>query len=95
MGLKKTGYAGIDDRAKVRHLINGIKNDKLEVVKTQVTAYPDLRQNFTGVCSFFSDYIKKCDGMNHPVRNISEVSYGSRRGGRGCSGRGRGDQGGQ
>ena len=83
MGLEGHGYSCIDDRAKVRHLIDGIKNEKLEVVKTQVIAYPDLRQYFTGMCSLFSDYIKQCKGMNYPFRNISEVSAGSGRGGRG------------
>ena len=45
--------------------------------------------------SLLSDYIKKCEGMKHPVRNISEVSAGSGCGGRVGCGRGRGGQGGQ
>ena len=36
MGMKVHGYSGIDDLSKVRYLIDGIKNYKLEVVKTQV-----------------------------------------------------------
>ena len=42
------------NRAKVRYLIDGINNEKLQFVKTQVIAYPDLRKNFTGVGSLFS-----------------------------------------
>ena len=95
VGLEEHSYSDIDDRAKVRYLFDGIKNDKLEVIKTQVIAFPDLRQYFAGVCSLFSDYIKQCEGMNHPVRNISEVSAGSGCGGRGGSGRVCGSQGGQ
>ena len=41
--LEVHGYLGIDDHAKVYRLINGIKNNKIEVVKTQVIAYPALR----------------------------------------------------
>ena len=95
MGLEVHGYSGIDDRAKVHYLINGIKNDKLEVVKAQLIASPDLRQYLTGLCSLFSDYIKQCEGMNHPVHNISEVSAESGRGVRGRRGQGRGGRGGQ
>ena len=94
VGLEGHGYSGIDECAKVRYLIYGIKDDKLEVVKTQVIASPSLRQYFTGVCSLLSDYIKQCEGINHPVRNISEVSAGSGRGGRGGRGRGHGGRGG-
>ena len=36
VGLESHGYSGIDDRAKVRYLIDGINNDKLEIFKTQV-----------------------------------------------------------
>ena len=56
---------------------------------------PALRQYFTGVLSLFSDYINKWEGMNHIFRNISEVSYGSGRGGSIGRGRGHGGQGGQ
>ena len=86
MVLEGRGYLGIDDHAKVHYLIYGIKNEKIEVVNTQVIAYPSLRQYFTGVCSLFSDYIKQCEGINHPVCNISEVSAGSVHGGRGVHG---------
>ena len=77
MGLEGHDYSGIDDRSKVSYLIDGINNDKIEVVKTQVIISTSLRQDFTGVCSLFSDYINECEGTNHPVRNISEVSSGS------------------
>ena len=36
VGLEGHGYSGIDDRSTVRYFIHGIKDDKLEVVKTQV-----------------------------------------------------------
>jgi hypothetical protein len=40
--------AGLSDRSKVQHLINGIKTDKLETVKTQVLSTPALRSDFKG-----------------------------------------------
>ena len=70
VGLEGHGYSGIDDRYKVRYLIDGIKNEKIEVVNAHVISYPALRKYFTGVCSVFSDYIKQCKGMNHLVCNI-------------------------
>ena len=79
----------MDDRAKVRYLINGENNDKLEVVKNQVVASPALRQDFTGMFSLFSDYIKQCEGMIHHVCNIYELSAGIGRGGKGGNERGR------
>ena len=90
VGMEGHGYSGIDERAKVRYLNDGINNDKLDFVKNQVISYPDLKQYFTGVCSLFSDYIKQCEGMNDPVRNISNVSARNGRGGRGGCGRGHG-----
>ena len=76
MVLEGHGYSSIDDHAKVRYFIDGIKNYKLEVVKTKVISYPALRQDFTSVCSLFLDYINQYEGMNHPACNISEVSSG-------------------
>ena len=76
-------------------MIDGIKNDKLEVVKTQVIAPPTLRQDFTGLFILLSDYINQCEGMNHPVRNLPGVSTGSGPGGRGGRVQGRVDQRGQ
>ena len=92
VGLEGHSYSGIGDRSKVRYLIYGVKNDNLEVVKTKVIELPALRQYFTGVSSLLSEYINQCEGTNHPVRNISEVSAGSGCGGRGGGGRGRGGQ---
>ena len=95
VGLEGHGYSGIYERAKVLYLIDGINNDKLEVVKTQVIESPALIQYLTSVHSLFSEYIKQYEGMNHPVRNISEVFVGSGHRGMGGRGRGRGDRGGQ
>jgi len=36
------GYAGIDERSKVRHLVEGIKTDKLDTIKGQILASAKL-----------------------------------------------------
>ena len=79
VGLEGYGYSVNDDHSRVRYLIDGIKNEKIEVVNAHVISYPALRKYFTGVCILLSDYNKQCEGMNHPVRNISEVYSGSGR----------------
>ena len=76
-------------------MIDGINNDNLEFVKTQLISSLALSQDFTGVYSLFSDYIKQCEGMNHPVPNISEVSDGSGHRSRGGFEQGSGGRGGQ
>ena len=40
--------AGLGERSKVRHLINGIKTYKLEMVKTQVLSTPALGPEIKG-----------------------------------------------
>ena len=41
-GLTEYGYAGIDERSKVRHLNKGIKTNALDVPKGQIIATPRL-----------------------------------------------------
>ena len=58
-GLKPHGYAGIDERSKVRHLIAGIKTSNLEVVKTQILSNATLRNDFEACVNLFQDFIKQ------------------------------------
>jgi hypothetical protein len=46
--LEKQGYSELDKREKVRYLIDGIKNDKVDGVKTTIWANPALCQDFDG-----------------------------------------------
>ena len=46
-GLVEHGHAGIDMRTKTRLLLDGIKSDKLDVIKTQILANPALRSDLT------------------------------------------------
>ena len=41
-GLVEHGYSGINERSKVHHLMEGIKTNKLDAVKTQILSSPPL-----------------------------------------------------
>ena len=43
-GLVKHGYTGIDQCFKVRYLLDGIKTDKFDSVKTRITSGATLRK---------------------------------------------------
>ena len=55
--LVQHGYAGIDERSKVRHLLDGIKTNELDTVKGQIWASPMLQNNFDGCVTHFHDFI--------------------------------------
>ena len=58
-GLTKHGYAGIDERSKVRHLVAGIKTKDLDSVKTRIMSDAALRQNFDACVNLFQDFIEQ------------------------------------
>ena len=45
--LKTHGYAGIDNRSKIRHPQEGIKTASLDSVKNTILASSTLRSDFT------------------------------------------------
>ena len=45
-GLEAHGYAGLDERSELRHLIAGIKTPQFDSVKTQILASAALRSDF-------------------------------------------------
>ena len=56
--LKYHGYKEINERSEVRKLLNGIKTDYLDVVKTQIIVSEHLRSNFSVCISLYSDFLK-------------------------------------
>jgi hypothetical protein len=52
-GLVKHTYAGTDERSKVRHLLDGIKTNKVDVVRNQIIANADYRNNFDMCATFY------------------------------------------
>ncbi len=45
-GLVEHGYTGIDPRSKVRYLLDGIKTDKFDALKTRIISDERLRVDF-------------------------------------------------
>ena len=62
-GLVLHGYAGIDERSKVRHLVEGIKTDKLDTIKGQILASAELRSSFDKCVTLFQDFIRQHSGL--------------------------------
>lgn len=83
-GLVKYGYAGVDERSKVRHLMNGIKTDKLDSVKTQILSDAALRGDFNRCVTLYKDFIKQTIGKAPDEVNISGL--GTKGGGGGGQG---------
>ncbi|KAI2497693.1 hypothetical protein MHU86_16822 [Fragilaria crotonensis] len=79
-GLVEYGYSGIDARSKVRYLMDGIRTDKYDSVKTRIMSDAALRNDFDACVTLYQDFIKqtasKAKGSPSNV-NISEVKVHS------------------
>jgi hypothetical protein len=58
-GACGTGYTGIDPHSKVRHLLDGIKTDKFDSVKTRIMSDASLCNNFDSCVTLYQDFIKQ------------------------------------
>ena len=56
-GLVEHGYAGIDKRSKVHHLLDGVKTNELDTAKGQIWASPRLQTHFDECVTLFQDFI--------------------------------------
>jgi len=72
-GLTEHGYSGIDDLSKVRHLLNGIKDDRLKHVIATIQASATLRKNFDACVNLFQTSIKQSPDAMTRHANISSV----------------------
>ncbi|KAI2504041.1 hypothetical protein MHU86_10403 [Fragilaria crotonensis] len=74
-GLVEHGYTGIDPRSKVRYLLDGIKTDKFDSVKTRIMSDATLRNDFDGCVTLYQDFMKQTGSKTkgNPNVNISEV----------------------
>jgi len=78
--LKEHGYAGIDERSKVRHLTDGIKNTALDSVKNTILASATLRSDFTGCVALFKDFIHQSSTQSDTQSlQISQVETGKKK----------------
>jgi len=78
-GLVQHGYSGIDERSKVRHLVNGIKTTMLDSVKTRIMSDATLRNNFESSVNLFQDFIKQTNQAEIRDIQIAAVSQKSER----------------
>jgi len=83
--LVSYGYSGIDEPTKVQYLLDGVKTDKLETVRTTILSSALLRSNFNSCVTLMQDYIRQ-DKSNQPRVQVAVVRAG-RGGGRGRGGR--------
>jgi len=73
-GLVEHGYTGIDPRSKVRYLLDGIKTDKLDSVKTRIISDATLRNDFDACVTLYQDFIKQTfKSKPTSTVNISQV----------------------
>ena len=56
-GLAEHDYSCIDNRRKVRHLMEGIKTRELDLAKTQILSSVPLRRNFDTCVTPYQEYI--------------------------------------
>ena len=61
--LEQHGYKGIDDRSKVRFLIDGIKTTRLDTVKATILSSDEYRADFDKCVTLYKDFIKQSDGQ--------------------------------
>ena len=82
-GLVEHGYTGIDPRSKVRYLLDGIKTDKFDSVKTRIMSDATLRNDFDSCVTLYQDFIKQTTkSRTTPTVGISELkisAFGSKR----------------
>jgi len=71
--LVRLGYRGIDERAKVRHLMAGIKDSSLNVIKSQILANAEVRQDFDKAVNLYKDYIHQEKTHTTPTFQIAAV----------------------
>ena len=78
-GLVEHGYAGIDERSKVRHLMNGIKNRDFDPVKTRILSDATLRSNFDQCVNLYKDFIEqRSSDKNVRDANVSAFQANSK-----------------
>ena len=77
-GLEVHGYKGLDERSKVRHLMNGIKTTDLDSVKSQILAHPTLQSDFSKASGLYTDFIKaRGNGLGNEPRNTGISGVGT------------------
>ena len=61
LSLEDYGYRGIDERSKVRYLIDGIKTTKLDTIKAAIIGSAEYRSDFDACVTLYKDFLKQVD----------------------------------
>ena len=56
ISLEKHAYKGIDERSKVRHLIDGVKTAKLDTIKATILSFSEYRNSFDRCVTLHKDF---------------------------------------
>ena len=91
--LTAHGYAGIDERYKVRYLLKGIKSFKMDSVKTAILASNTLRSYLNSCVTLYKDFMVQNEGIvvgDEKIISALKEEFEGGRGSRGDRGRGRG-----
>ena len=70
-------YTGIDERSKVRHLLDWIKTNEWDTAKGQIWASPVLQTNFDDCVTLFQDFIN--NKKTATTRTFTIASIGTKR----------------
>ena len=71
ISLEKHAYKGIDERSKVRHLIDGAKTAKLDTIKATILCISEYSNSFENRVMLYEDFIKQSKGQLD--MNVSSV----------------------
>lgn len=77
--LVQFGYAGIDNRSKVRHLLDGIKTTKFDAVKMQIMASSDLMKDFDRCVNLYKDFITQSKSHGREAQVAAVITPDSNR----------------
>ena len=72
--LVEHGSAGINEQSKVQHLLDRIKTNKLDSIKTRVFSNETLHNNFDKCVNLFKDFIKQARKEGRQTLNISAIN---------------------
>ena len=70
-------HNGIDARSKVRHLMDRIKTDSLNAVKTRIMSDPGLRNDFERCVTLYKDFIAQTKANSTRGTNMNVASITS------------------
>ena len=77
-GLVDYGYAGIDEQSKVRHLLKGIRTDKLDTIKSTIMANVQYHSDFSACDNLFKTFLEQMENKaGTPNLQVAAVHQGS------------------